>query len=372
MKKIVYLAPLALLGVGAKTSANQAPMHISNALRVYEQESNQNQPIGQSKNEQVTQQAKPSLPNSQNQPIGKVEETTHISRLDDGLINEDSSIGNEQASQVMKISRSAIPTKQELNENKESVAGQYVQVQQNRVAQFNNGSKIYGLNNSNQLSKNNGDGYVITNAGTYNGRAVDIGVTINNVQDDQGLYTTKWSNGDKADVTGKVDNDFNYQNSALVGTTSQQSQVDTSRTRTRTVTQAKTIKNPDYAYHVMIESYTGSGQYGDTGSGEDYFIAPNLLEDVKSHYGLNDKDAAIAITQGVGGSAIRSMLKGLSDNTEDSSKERNVPNNDYTSDLGGHYYLVERHHLSNATLPASMYYGDGPPLGSYRKTECRF
>lgn len=38
MKKIVYLAPLALLGVGIKASANQMPTHISNALRIYEQE----------------------------------------------------------------------------------------------------------------------------------------------------------------------------------------------------------------------------------------------------------------------------------------------------------------------------------------------
>lgn len=89
-------------------------------------------------------------------------------------------------------------------------------VQKTKVAQFNNGSKIYTLNGSTQLSKNNGDGYVITNAGMYNGRAVDIGVTINNVQNNQGTYTTKWSNGDKADVTGKTDASFKYQNSVLL------------------------------------------------------------------------------------------------------------------------------------------------------------
>ena len=73
MKKIVYLAPLALLSVGAKASANQVPTHISNALRIYEQE---NQPIGQSENEQSTQQAEPIFPNGQNKPVGKGEEAT--------------------------------------------------------------------------------------------------------------------------------------------------------------------------------------------------------------------------------------------------------------------------------------------------------
>lgn len=91
-------------------------------------------------------------------------------------------------------------------------------VQKQKVAQFNQSSKIYTLNGSNQLSKNNGDGYVITNAGTYNGHAVDIGVTINNVNEQQGSYTTKWSNGDKADVTGKTNASFKYNNSVLVGT----------------------------------------------------------------------------------------------------------------------------------------------------------
>ena len=280
MKKIVYLAPLALLGVGAKVSANQVPTHISNALRIYEQE---NQPVGQSENEQGTQQAKTSLPNGQNQPAGKGEVATHISRLDSGLIDEDSSVGNRQSSQVMKISRPAIPTKQELSESKDSVAGQYVQVQQNRVAQFNNGSKIYGLNNSNQLNKNNGAGYVITNAGTYNGRVVDIGVTINKVQDNQGSYTTKWSNGDKADVTGKVDNQFNYQNSALIDTTSQQPQVDTSRTRTRTETKDINTKLDgwwiiDTDYHTWaLGSHASEGESGSAG---EVVIAPDLIKQI--------------------------------------------------------------------------------------------
>ena len=116
-------------------------------------------------------------------------------------------------------------------------------VQKQKVAQFNQGSKIYTLNGSNQLSKNNGDGYVITNAGKYNGRVVDIGVTINNVQDNQGSYTTKWSNGDHADVTGKTDASFKYQNSVLAGT--QQDNVtvpDQTRPRTANVTHNYTFK----------------------------------------------------------------------------------------------------------------------------------
>ena len=240
MKKIVYLAPLALLGIGAKVSADQVPTHISNALRIYEQENKQSQPVGHSENKQV----KPAFSNNQKQPIGKVGETTHISKLDSGLIDKSSSVENRQASQVMKISRSTIPTKQGLNESKDSVAGQYVQVQQTRVAQFNDGSKIYGLNNSGQLSKNNGDGYVITNAGMYNGRAVDIGVIINNIKDNQGSYTTKWSNGDKSDITGKVDNQFSYQNGVLVGINSQP-QFDPNKTRMRTI---------DFPYKILLHN----------------------------------------------------------------------------------------------------------------------
>ena len=149
MKKAIYLAPLALLSAGVKASADQVPTHISNALRIYEQESKQSRPAGQNKNEQANYQVNPASPNGQNQSIGKVKEPTHISRLDDGLINEDSSVGNEQASQVMNIDRTTIPTARELSESKDSVVGQYVHVQQNRVAQFNKGSKIYGLNNGN-------------------------------------------------------------------------------------------------------------------------------------------------------------------------------------------------------------------------------
>ena len=297
MKKIVYLAPLALLSVWAKASANQVPTHISNALRIYEQENTQNRPVGQSENEQGTLQAKPSLPTGQDQPVGKVEEATHISRLDSGLIDEDSSVGNRQVSQVMKISRGAIPTKQELNESKESVAGQYVQVQQNKVAQFNNGSKIYGLNNSNQLSKNNGDGYVITNAGTYNGRPVDIGVTINNVQNNQGSYTTKWSNGDKADTTGSVDNQFDYQNGVTLNSNALQP-VTPNQTRNRTENQhvdvpldGLWIKTEYFETTPTAEDQAASDFGGDEYSTRTTIYDPKLIGEIMQQTGCDYKTA---------------------------------------------------------------------------------
>ena len=294
MKKIVYLAPLVLLGVGAKASANRVPTHISNALRIYEQE---NQPIGQSENEQSTQQVKPSFPNGQNKPVGKGEETTHISRLDSGLINEDDSVGNEQTSQVMNISKTAIPTKQKLNESKDSVAGQYVQVQQNRVAQFNKGSKIYGLNNSGQLSKNNGDGYVITNAGTFNDRPVDIGVTINNVQNNQGSYTTKWSNGDKADTIGSVDNQFDYQNGVTLNSNALQP-VAPNQTRNRTENQQADfpidglwIKTVYFETTPTAEDQAGSDFGGDEYSTRTTIYDPKLIGEIMQQTGCNYKTA---------------------------------------------------------------------------------
>ena len=274
MKKIIYLAPLALFGIGAKVSADQVPTHISNALRIYEQENKQSQPVGQSKNKQV----KPAFSNNQKQPIGKVEETIHISRLDSGLIDEDGSVGNSQANQVMIIGRTTIPTKQELNESKDSVAGQYVQVQQTRVAQFNDWSKIYSLNNSDQLSKNNGDGYVITNAGMYNGRAVDIGVVVNNIKDKQGSYTTKWSNGDKSDITGEVDNQFTYQNGVLVGINSQP-QFDPNKTRMHTI---------DFPYKILLHNR------GSAARGIQQEFTDDITNSVILHYPVyNDLDHAL-------------------------------------------------------------------------------
>ena len=304
MKKIVYLAPLALLGMGVKVSANQAPTHISNALRVYERENNQMQTASQSmrqiKSEQAVQNSS-TFSNDRNQPIGKAKakakETTHISRLDTGLINEDSLVGNDQASQVMKIGRSAIPTRQELNESKDSVAGQYVQVQQNRVAQFNKGSKIYGLNNNGQLSKNNGDGYVITNAGTYNGRAVDIGVTINNVQNNQGSYTTKWSNGDKADTIGSVDNQFDYQNGVTLNSNALQP-VAPNQTRNRTENQQADflidglwIKTEYFETTPTAEDQAGSDFGGDEYSTRTTIYDPKLIGEIMQQTGCDYKTA---------------------------------------------------------------------------------
>ena len=137
-------------------------------------------------------------------------------------------------------------------------------VQKTKVAQFNNGSKIYTLNGSNQLSKNNGDGYVITNAGMYNGRAVDIGVTINNVSEQQGNYTTKWSNGDHADVAGKTDASFKYQNSVLAGT--QQNNVAVPN-QTRNRTQRMTTTQQLHGFYMGIETMDGGFYTGTTPNG---------------------------------------------------------------------------------------------------------
>ena len=157
-----------------------------------------------------------------------------------------------------------------------------IPVQKQKVAQFNQGSKIYTLNGSNQLSKNNGDGYVITNAGKYNGRVVDIGVTINNVQDNQGSYTTKWSNGDKADVTGKVDNEFNYQNGVTVNSQVVQPIVP-SQTRSRTEDQQVSTKVPDYWWHFRYNNNI-------EGSEADVFFDPVLVTQISSVWDVNQND----------------------------------------------------------------------------------
>ena len=335
MKKIVYLAPLALLGMGVKASANQAPTHISNALRMYEQENNQTQTASQSmsqiKSEQVEQNGS-TFSSNQNQPIGKAEETTHISRLDNGLINEDSTVGSGQVSQVMKIGKAAIPTRQELNESKDSVAGQYVQVQQNRVAQFNKGSKIYGLNNSGQLSKNNGDGYVIINAGTYNGRAVDIGVTINNIRNNQGSYTTKWSNGDKANVTGNVDNDFSYQNSVLVGTTSRQPQVDASRTRTRMASQSV-----DFPYKILLH-HAGAMDWG-----IQEVFTDDITNSVIANYESNHNDLGGALKDAV----ISDISRGHGYYVSYAGFSGHLDGSDISDDL-------EASHMYDGTVPSGL------------------
>ena len=156
------------------------------------------------------------------------------------------------------------------------------QINKTKIAQFNSNSKIYGLNNSNELSKNNGDGYVITNAGTFNGKPVDIGVTINNVQNAQGTYTTKWSNGDKASQTGKVDNDFSYQDGVIVNSQMVQP-IAPSQTRSRTEDQQVSIKVPDYWWHFR---YTD----GTDGSEADVFYDPVLVTQMSSVWGVDQND----------------------------------------------------------------------------------
>ena len=130
-------------------------------------------------------------------------------------------------------------------------------VQKTKVAQFNQGSKIYTLNGSSQLSKNNGDGYVITNAGTYNGRAVDIGVTINNVQDNQGTYTTKWSNGDASADKGNYSGNFKYQDSVLLATNADTPKLN--KTRTRTVYTGQEELPYQILMHMSQDNFNASG-----------------------------------------------------------------------------------------------------------------
>ena len=157
-------------------------------------------------------------------------------------------------------------------------------VQKQKVAQFNQGSKIYTLNGSNQLSKNNGDGYVITNAGMYNGRAVDIGVTINNVQNNQGTYTTKWSNGEKADVTGKTDANFKYQDSVLLNQQAVPVTVNKTRNRSATVTHNYNLKG----------YYIGMEEMGGNYPGWNYVLDPKMLAHELSERGIKpDDDKAI-------------------------------------------------------------------------------
>ena len=170
-------------------------------------------------------------------------------------------------------------------------------VQKTKVAQFNQGSKIYTLNGSNQLSKSNGDGYVITNAGTYNGRAVDIGVTINGVQDNQGTYTTKWSNGDNADVTGKTDASFNYQNSVLAGT--QQDDVAVpNQTRQRTANTQVTVDSVPNTYLIGWDKFPATDS-NNIYNGS-FVISPKLLTDVKAYYNCNINEAVQKILQAYG------------------------------------------------------------------------
>ena len=179
-------------------------------------------------------------------------------------------------------------------------------VQKQKVAQFNQGSKIYSLNNGATLSKNNGDGYVITNAGTYNGHAVDIGVTVNNVKDNQGSYATKWSNGDKADVTGKLDNQFNYQNSVLVGSKDIAPQLDQTRQRTE-----KQNENVDIS-GVWVYGFMNNWQEDGDNGYERYHsdvgvITPELLKQIMEQANVPVTDA-LGKFSGDTGDKIKSKL----------------------------------------------------------------
>ena len=187
-------------------------------------------------------------------------------------------------------------------------------VQKQKVAQFNQGSKIYTLNGSNQLSKNNGDGYVITNAGTYNGRAVDIGVTINNVQDNQGSYTTKWSNGDKANVTGKVDNQFNYQNSVLTGSKSVTPQLDQTRSRTEKQTENVDISGVWIAGDTDNWEEDGDTSY-DRYAHDVSIITPELLKQIMEQVNVPVNEALAKFTENNFASKLVSCHANITDKT---------------------------------------------------------
>ena len=176
------------------------------------------------------------------------------------------------------------------------------QVNKTKIAQFNSNSKIYGLNNSNTLSKNNGDGYVITNAGNYNGRSVDIGVTINNVQNNQGSYTTKWSNGDKATQTGQVDNRFEYQNGVTVNSNAVKPVINNALMRQRTEVQTVTKHNSNYAYvfgsglvtnDYDISERTDLAQQGvkHSFSTNGFYVSPRLLDYIEQRDKVDEHQA---------------------------------------------------------------------------------
>ena len=187
--------------------------------------------------------------------------TVHADAINWNNVNVDSEdVGADKSvkSSVNDVKTSNVQSTQ-LNERNfvKTSNVQAEQINKTKIAQFNSNSKIYGLNNSNELSKNNGDGYVITNAGTYNGHQVDIGVTINNVQNNQGSYTTKWSNGDKVSQTGNVDNSFNYQNGVTVNSNVLQP-VAPNQTRTRTEVKNNTYQLDDV--FVGIENVDGTNR----------------------------------------------------------------------------------------------------------------
>ena len=122
MKKIVYLAPLALLGIGAKASANEASTHISKALEVYEEQDKQdhqsvqneqtNSISSQTGNQPVFVKDQPKCKGKQNspksedvEPVKISNQAIHISQLDEGLINADSSVGKDESNVDYRVSK---------------------------------------------------------------------------------------------------------------------------------------------------------------------------------------------------------------------------------------------------------------------------
>ena len=221
--------------------------------------------------------------------------TVHADAInwDNQNVKSDAVSANKVTNQSINNVKTSSVQSTQLNNQIKTSNVQAEQINKTKIAQFNSNSKIYGLNNSNDLSKNNGDGYVITNAGTFNGRPVDIGVTINNVQNNQGSYTTKWSNGDKAAQTGQVDNQFNYQNGVTVNSDALQP-VAPNQTRTRTENKQVTV--PVNGLWVLVN---WSHSYGDDGviSNDDqymtnsYIVDPKLIGDIMQQTNCNYQTA---------------------------------------------------------------------------------
>ena len=221
--------------------------------------------------------------------------TVHADAInwDNQNVKSDAVSANKVTNQSINNVKTSSVQSTQLNNQIKTSNVQAEQINKTKIAQFNSNSKIYGLNNSNDLSKNNGDGYVITNAGTFNGRPVDIGVTINNVQNNQGTYLTKWSNGDKAAQTGQVDNQFNYQNGVTVNSDALQP-VAPNQTRTRTENKQVTV--PVNGLWVLVN---WSHSYGDDGviSNDDqymtnsYIVDPKLIGDIMQQTNCNYQTA---------------------------------------------------------------------------------
>ena len=213
----------------------------------------------------------------------------------DAINWDNQNAGNEDTNKVVSQSINNVRTSNVQSTKISNV--QAGQIDKTKIAQFNSNSKIYGLNNGSTLSKNNGDGYVITNAGTFNGRPVDIGVTINNVQNNRGSYTTKWSNGDKADAIGRVDNQFDYQNGVTLNSNALQP-VAPNQTRSRTENQQVDVpidglwvKTEYFETTPTAEDQAGSDFGGDEYSTRTTIYDPKLIGEIMQQTGCDYKTA---------------------------------------------------------------------------------